>query len=265
MRLLIDTELKSLLLQELKGEDKQIDLYSKQAFEIISQLWLKVGWNEKYPYTFSWMGRPIIQNPEDIIRAQEVIYQIKPDVIIETGVAHGGSLMFYASLCKTIGRGRVIGVDIEIRPHNRKAIECHELFPYITLIEGSSISPVIVQQVKSLIKEDETVMIFLDSNHTKQHVLAELEAYHDLVAVGSYIVATDGITKDLSDVPRGKPEYVYDHPAAAVVEFAQAHPEFVIEQPAWPFNESELNENVTYWPRGWLKRKCVNVISHVLI
>jgi cephalosporin hydroxylase len=255
MKLLIDTEMKSLLLQECKGEDKQIDLYSTQAFEIISRLWLKVGWNEKYPYTFSWMGRPIIQNPEDLVRAQEVIYQIKPDVIIETGVAHGGSLMFYASLCKTMGRGRVIGVDIDIRLHNRKAIERHELFPYITLIEGSSISPAIVQQVKSLVKEGETVIIFLDSNHTKQHVLAELEAYHDLVPVGSYIVATDGITKDLSDVPRGKPEHAYNHPAAAAVEFSEAHPEFVIEQPAWPFNESKLKENVTHWPEGLLRRK----------
>jgi cephalosporin hydroxylase len=243
-----------MLVYETDEDSHSMDLYSKEAFKLISDQWLKVGWIQKYTYTFSWMGRPIIQNPEDMIRAQEVIYLIQPDVIIETGVAHGGSLVFYASLCKAIGRGRIIGVDIEIRRHNRKALESHELFPYITLIEGSSIDPPIVQQVKSLVKEDETVLIFLDSNHTKQHVLAELEAYHDLVSVGSYIVATDGIMKDLYDVPRGKIEWVNDNPASAATEFVQKHPEFVIEQPAWPFNESELNENVTYWPGAWVRR-----------
>lgn len=254
MKIWIDTEAKSLI-QESDGQHIKIDLYSKKAFEIISRLWLKVGWNEKYPYTFSWMGRPIIQLPEDIIRVQEVTYQIKPDVIIETGVAHGGSLVFYASLCKAMGKGRVIGVDIEIRSHNRKNIESHELFPYITLIEGSSINPVIVQQVKSLIKAGETVMIFLDSNHTKQHVLAELEAYHGFVTSGSYIVATDGSMKDLYDVPRGNAAWVCDHPTAAAAEFVQTHQDFVIEQPMWPFNESKLDENVTHWPGAWLRRK----------
>ncbi len=254
MRLIIDTDAKTLV-QETNGQQTRIDLYAKQAFEIISLLWLKVGWNEKYPYTFSWMGRPIIQIPEDIIRTQEVIYRVKPDVIIETGIAHGGSLIFYASLCKAMGKGHMIGVDIEIRPHNRKAIEAHELFPYITLIEGNSIDPTIVQQVKSLVKPGETVMVLLDSNHTKQHVMNELEAYHSLVTPGSYIVVTDGIMKDLYDVPRGKPEWVWDNPAAAAAEFVQAHPEFVIEQPAWPFSESELSENITHWPGAWLRRK----------
>lgn len=253
MKLTIDTS-KKMLVYETDGDSRSMDLYSKEAFKLISDQWLKVGWNEKYTYTFSWMGRPIIQNPEDMIRAQELIYRIQPDVIIETGVAHGGSLVFYASLCKAMDRGRIIGVDIEIRPRNRKALESHELFPYITLIEGSSTDTSIVHQIKSLVKVDETVLIFLDSNHMKQHVLAELEAYHDLVSVGSYIVATDGIMKDLSDVPKGKPEWVYDNPAAAAVEFVQAHPAFVIEQPAWPFNESELNENVTHWPGAWLRR-----------
>lgn len=254
MKILIDTEKGSLITENI-DQHIQIPLFSKQSFEIISQLWLKVGWNEKYQYTFSWMGRPIIQLPEDMIRVQEVIYRIKPDVIIETGVAHGGSLIFYASLSKAMGKGRVIGVDIEIRSHNRKAIESHELFSYITLIEGSSINPVIVQQVKSRIKEGETVMIFLDSNHTKQHVLAELEAYHGFVTSGSYIVATDGSMKDLYDVPRGNAAWVYDHPTAAAAEFVQTHQDFVIEQPMWPFNESQLNENVTHWPGAWLRRK----------
>ena len=143
MKLTIDTQEKTLT-EETAGQSRRLDLYSKEAFELISHQWLKVGWNQKYPYTFSWMGRPIIQIPEDILRIQEVIYQVKPDVIIETGVAHGGSLIFYASLCKAMEKGRIIGIDLEIRPHNRQAIEGHELASFITLLEGSSIAPEIV-------------------------------------------------------------------------------------------------------------------------
>ena len=153
-----------------------------------------------------------------------------------------------------MGKGRVIGVDIEIRPHNRKAIEEHELFPLITLIEGSSTDSAILNQVKSLVSPGEVVLIILDSNHTKAHVADELEAYHDLVTPGSYLVATDGIMKDLYDVPRGNPEWIWDHPTAAAAEFAEKHPEFVLEQPKWPFSESDLTENVTHWPGAWLRR-----------
>jgi cephalosporin hydroxylase len=176
-------------------------------------------------------------------------------VILETGIAHGGSLIFSASLCKMMGKGRVIGIDIEIRPHNRKAIEAHELFSYITLIEGSSTAPEIVKKAKSLIKPGEKVLVILDSCHTKQHVLDELNAYYDVVTSGSYIVATDGSMKDLYDVPRGNPEWEWDHPTASAIEFAKHHPEFIIEQPTWPFNESELTENITHWPGAWLRRK----------
>jgi cephalosporin hydroxylase len=253
MKLIIDTDKKMLVLEN-NNQAHTIDLYSKEAFELISQYWLKVGWDQKYPYTFSWLGRPIIQLPEDIIRAQEVIYRVKPDVVIETGVAHGGSLIFYASLCKTMGKGRVIGVDIEIRPHNRKSIEAHELFSYITLIEGSSTDKVIIDKIKSLVKPDEVVMVILDSNHTKQHVLNELEAYHGLVTHGSYIVATDGIMRELHDVPSGNSVWINDNPSAAAIEFSKRHPEFIIEQPPWPFNESGLTENITHWPGAWLKR-----------
>lgn len=254
MKLIIDTEAREII-QEFEGKRISLDLYSNEAFALISRQWLKVGWEQKYVYTFSWMGRPIIQLPEDMVRIQEVIYRVKPDVIIETGVAHGGSLVYYASLCTAMGKGRVIGVDIEIRPPNRKAIEAHEMFPRITLIEGGSTAPEIIKQVKGLVKPGETVLVILDSCHTKQHVLAELEAYHDVVTPGSYIVATDGSMRDLHDVPRGKREWVWDNPAAAVAEFVQNHPEFVLEQPAWPFNESELSENITHWPGGWLRRK----------
>lgn len=254
MKLTIDTNTK-ILTQEINGKRRRIDLYSREAFEIISDQWLKVGWNQKYPYTFTWMGRPIIQIPEDIIRIQEIVYSTKPDVIIETGIAHGGSLVLYASICKVIGKGKVIGVDMEIRPHNRKAIESHELYHYITLVEGNSTAEETVRQVKNFVKPDETVMVILDSNHTKQHVLDELEAYHDLVSIGSYIIVSDGIMRNLNDVPRGKPEWIWDNPADAAVEFAEKHSEFVLEQPKWPFNESELRLNITHWPSGWLRRK----------
>lgn len=254
MKLTIDTENNTLIIEEGQKQ-RNIALYSKEAFEIITKLWLKTGWNQKYTYTFSWLGRPIIQLPEDLIRIQEVIYQVKPDVIVETGIAHGGSLIYYASLFKTMGKGRVIGVDIEIRPHNRKAIENHELYPLITMIEGNAIAAETVEQVKSLIKPGETVMIVLDSCHTKEHVLKELEAYHDLVTSGSYIVATDGIMESLSDVPRGNPEWLHDNPKAAAEEFVKNHPEFILEQPKWIFNESELSNNITHWPGAWLKKE----------
>ncbi|MDQ6654138.1 MAG: cephalosporin hydroxylase family protein [Acidobacteriota bacterium] len=253
MRLTIDTEAKKLFREEA-DQRVELPLYSKEAFEMLSQIWLKVGWNEKYPYTFSWLGRPIIQLPEDMVRTQEVIFRVKPDVIIETGVAHGGSLIYYASLCKVMERGRVIGIDIEIRPHNRRAIEAHQLSHLITLIEGSSTAPDVVQQAHSLVKPGETVLVILDSNHTKQHVAAELEAYSDLVTPNSYIVATDGSMKDLYDVPRGRPEWKADHPTAAAAEFVASRPEFVLEQPAWPFNESDLTDNVTHWPGAWLRK-----------
>jgi len=253
LKITIDSEL-NILTQEGDGESASYDLYSTEAFEIISQQWLKIGWNQKYTYTFSWMGRPIIQLPEDMVRIQEVIYRVKPDVIVETGVAHGGSLIYYAGLCKAMSRGRVIGVDVEIRPHNRKAIEAHELFPFITLIEGDSVSSEVVDAVKALIQPGDVTMVILDSNHTKQHVLGELEAYHGLVTVGSYIVATDGIMQDLYDVPRGKPEWADDNPTAAAAEFAQNHPDFILEQPAWVFNESTLTRNITHWPGAWLRK-----------
>jgi cephalosporin hydroxylase len=242
------------LVQEDGEQRLDVPLYSKRAFEVLSHWWLKVGWNEKYPYAFSWMGRPIIQLPEDMIRIQEVIYRVRPDVIVETGVAHGGSLIYYASLCKAMDKGRVIGVDIEIRPHNRRAIEAHELFPLITLIEGSSVARDIVLHVHSLVHPGESVLVILDSNHTKRHVEQELDAYHDLVTPGSYIVATDGSMKDLFDVPRGNFDWRWDHPTAAAAEFAKEHREFILEQPPWPFNESALTQNITHWPGAWLRR-----------
>ncbi|MBL8492385.1 MAG: class I SAM-dependent methyltransferase [Rhodocyclaceae bacterium] len=227
---------------------------SPEAFALVSKVWLRAGWDTKYVYGFSWMGRPIIQLPEDMVRMQEAIYRVKPDVIIETGIAHGGSLIFYASLCKAMGRGRVIGIDVEIRPHNRAAIEAHELFSYLTLIEGSSVDPAVVARASSLVGEGEVALVILDSNHSKAHVRAELEAYAPLVGPGSYIVATDGIMQGLAGAPRSNPDWEWNNPAAAAREFVAAHPEFVLELPPLPFNEGMITEPVTYWPDAWLRR-----------
>jgi cephalosporin hydroxylase len=254
MKLTLDTEAATLVMDG-DGQSRSLSLYSKEAFELLSRQWVRIGWNQKYQYTFSWMGRPVIQLPEDMIRIQEVIYRLQPDVIIETGVAHGGSLVFYASLCKAMDKGRVIGIDIEIRRHNRAAIEAHPLSSRITLVEGSSVAPEVVDQVRHLLKPGEKVLIILDSNHTYDHVLAELAAYAEFVTPGSYIVATDGIMFDLADLPHGKPEWATNNPMRAALDFTAAHADFTIEQPAWPFNESELGQNVTHWPGAWLRRR----------
>lgn len=240
---------------EIRREDgKSVPLYSDEGFRLVSELYLKVGWNQKYTYTFTWFGVPVIQLPDDMIRYQEAVFALQPDVIVETGIAHGGSLVFSASLCKAMGKGRVIGVDIEIRPHNRARVESHALFPLITMIEGSSVAPEIVAKVTSLIKPGEKVLVVLDSNHSYAHVMAELEAYAPLVTKGSYIVSTDGCMRDLTDVPRGQKDWATDNPANAAEDFAKKNKAFVIEEPAWAFNESTLKGNVTHWPSAWLKR-----------
>lgn len=238
-----------------EGSDrKTYQLSDPKAFELLSEIWLRSGWDNKYVYTFSWLGRPIIQLPEDMIRIQEVIYSIKPDVIIETGVAHGGSLIYYSSLCKAMDKGKVIGIDIEIRPHNRQAIESHPLFPYITLFEGSSIDTKIVEQVKNEIRPGDTVLILLDSNHSKDHVLSELKMYSPLVTPGSYIVAMDGIMEQVTGAPRTQPDWTWNNPRQAALDFVRENKDFVIEELPFIFNESPLSKQVTYWPSGYIKR-----------
>ena len=240
----------------VKGDagEKRYDLASPEAFSAVSRAWLRCGWDTKYVYSFSWLGRPIIQLPEDLIRLQEVIYRIKPDVIVETGIAHGGSLIFHASLCRAIGKGRVIGIDIDIRPHNRESILQHELSGYITMIEGSAIDPDVVEQVRAQVRPGETVLVILDSNHTKDHVLGELAAYAPLVSPGSYIVACDGIMAQVKGAPRTADDWDWNNPTEAAKEFAATHDAFVIEEPEFPFNEGAVRERVTYWPSAFLKR-----------
>lgn len=229
-------------------------LATPEAFRIISDVWLRAGWDNKYVYSFTWLGRPIIQLPEDMFRLQELIHTLRPDVIVETGVAHGGSLVFYASLCKAMDHGRVIGIDVEIRPHNRAAIESHPLKSLITLIEGSSIDPGVVEQVRSQIGPDERVLVLLDSCHTKEHVLGELSAYSRFVSPGSYIVAMDGIMESVVGGPRTQPDWAWNNPRQAALEFVAANSDFVIEEPAFLFNEGNVSERVTYWPSAFIKR-----------
>jgi cephalosporin hydroxylase len=193
--------------------------------------------------------------PEDMIRIQEVIWRLRPDVIVETGVAHGGSLIFYASLFEAMGHGRAIGVDIEIRDHNRIAIEAHPLAGRITLIQGSSTASDTLAAVQDRIAPDERVLVVLDSNHSRAHVETELDLYAPLVSSGSYIVACDGIMAQLAGAPRSAPDWASNNPVAAVDAFLTRSPDFVLEEPGFPFNEGLVRNRVTYWPKSFLKRR----------
>ena len=254
MRLSIDTSARTMVV-ESQDEPRILQLYSPEAFAILADLWVTAGWELKYPYLFTWLGRPVIQLPEDLMVIQEVIYEQRPDLIIETGVAHGGSLVFYAGLCELLGKGRVIGVDIDTRPYNRSAIESHPMSHRILLIDGSSTDPTVIEQVKHEVGADETVLVVLDSDHAKNHVLAELEAYAPLVSKGSYIIATDGVMELVHDVPRGSPEWLTDNPRAAAQEFLHAHGEFVLEDPPPLFDESAGIRRATHWPGAYLRRQ----------
>ena len=185
----------------------------------------------KYSYNFTWLGRPIIQRPQDIIAAQEIVWQVQPDLIVETGVAHGGSLILYASLLELIaGNGQVLGIDIEIREHNRVEIENHPLFKRITMIEGSSVSKATVDRVYEFAKDSRQVLVVLDSNHNHEHVLKELELYSPLVRKGSYLIVMDTI---IEDMPRGSfPERSWEkgsNPKTAVWEFLKKCDRFEID------------------------------------
>jgi cephalosporin hydroxylase len=254
MKLTMDTDAGELVVDDHGGR-QTFPLYSPAAFNILSRHWVTIGWTQKYTYTFTWLGRPVVQLPEDLIRIQEVVYRVRPDVIVETGVAHGGSLIYYASLCKAMDHGRVLGVDIEIRPHNRRAIEAHELSSFITLIEGSSIDPSVLDRVRSSIQPGERVLVLLDSCHTKAHVLAELREYGRLVSVGSYIIAADGVMEDVSATPFAPESWSWDNPKQAALQFAAENEAFEFDEPPLIFNESPLPRRATtYCPSAFLKR-----------
>ena len=253
--LTIDEAHGRVVVQHADGSAEEHNFDTPEAFEAVSAAWLRCGWDAKYVYGFTWLGRPVIQLPEDMIRIQEVIWRLRPDVIIETGVAHGGSLIFYASLFEAMGHGRVIGIDVDIRQPNRTAIEAHSLAARIMLIEGSSTAPSTLAAVRHTVAAGENVLIVLDSNHSRAHVEAELDLYAPLVSSGSYIIACDGIMAQLAGAPRTAPDWTWNNPIAAVDAFLARNTDFVLEEPAFPFNEGAVRNRVTYWPKSFLKRR----------
>lgn len=230
-----------------QGENKKL-LQTAEDFTLES---IKSG----YSYNFSWLGRPIIQYPQDMVAMQEIIWQVKPDLIIETGIAHGGSLIFSASmlalleLCGEIEKGEVLGIDIDIRAHNKEAIEAHPMSKKITMFQGSSIDEEMIKKVHEFAKRGKKILVCLDSNHTHEHVLAELKAYAPLVSVGSYCAVFDTIVEDLpnevwSDRPWGKG----DNPKTAVWEYLKTNDDFIIDE------QIDNKILISVAPSGYLKR-----------
>jgi cephalosporin hydroxylase len=230
-----------------------------------SKLFAEASLRAKYSYNFDWLGRPIIQYPQDMIAVQELIWQVKPDLIIETGIAHGGSLILSASMlaiidiCEAIEEGRtmdpkvssrkVLGVDIDIRSHNRHAIEAHPMASRIQMIQGSSIAPDVIDQVWKIAREFKRIMVCLDSNHTHNHVLAELVAYAPLTSVGSYCVVFDTVVEDMpAEMFPNRPWGPGNNPKTAVHEYLKTHPEFRINKDI----DDKLLISVA--PNGFLER-----------
>lgn len=224
-----------------------------------------VSLKASYSYNFSFLGRPIIQYPQDMVAMQELIWKVKPDLIIETGIAHGGSLIMSASMlalldmCEAIESGtaldpkkskrKVLGLDIDIRQHNREAIEAHPMSSRIQMIQGSSISPEVIEQVKAVAKDYQRILVCLDSNHTHDHVLAELEAYAPLTSVGSYCVVFDTIVEDMpKEMFPDRPWGPGDNPKTAVWEYLKNHSEFEID------NSIDHKLLISVAPDGYLKR-----------
>lgn len=233
----------------LRSGDREttVRLYSPEGLEMLSALRLKQAAEFKLMYEPSWLGMKIIQLPEDIVAVQELLWQVKPDVVVECGIAHGGSLIFTASIMELIGRGRVVGVDIDIRPHNREAIEQHPLAHRISLIEGSSVSPATAAQVREACRDAGVVLVILDSNHTVAHVVEEIGLYKDLVTEGSYLVVMDGAQGLVSDIPRGNPAWRTDNPLVAIREF-------LVADRAFEADRSFERFGVTSVPNGFLRR-----------
>lgn len=226
-----------------------------QPLRDAARAFMRESTEPKYSYNFSWLGRPIIQYPQDIVAMQELIWALQPDLIVETGIAHGGSLILWASLlelnaaCGGPQDARVVGVDIDIRVHNRTAIEAHPMGKRITMIEGSSLDPAVLAEVHGAAAGRERVLVCLDSNHTHAHVLAELEAYAPLTSVGCYCVVFDTVIEDL---PAGtypdRPWGPGDNPKTAVSEYLASHPEFEVDR--------QLDDKllISVAPGGYLKR-----------
>ena len=238
---------------------------TEKEWQDISRLWLRHAFEKKYMYNFKSLGRPVIQTPIELVAMQELIWQIKPDLIIETGIAHGGSLIFSASMlalldmCEAletgetldprVSRRKVLAIDIDIRAHNRAAIETHPMASRIQMIQGSSIAPETVDLVRQIAKDYRHILVFLDSNHTHDHVLEELRAYTPLITAGSYCVVFDTIIEDMpKEMFPDRPWGPGNNPKTAIWEFLKTHPEFEIDK---SFERKLL---ITVAPDGFLKR-----------
>jgi cephalosporin hydroxylase len=228
---------------------------SDPALRAAADAFMNESIRAKYSYNFSWLGRPVIQYPQDIVAIQELVWSVQPDLVIETGIARGGSLVFLASMMELLAAcggpadGRVVGVDIDIRAENKVAIERHPLARRITMLQGSSVDESIVAQVRAIAKDHRRVMVILDSNHTHEHVLRELHAYAGLVSVGSYCLVMDTVVEDLAehtypDRPWGKG----DNPRTAVRAFLEKQAGFEVDASL----QNKLM--VTVAPGGFLRR-----------
>ena len=217
--------------------------------QALSRIWLREITPHKYAYNFSWMGRPIIQFPQDMMAMQEIVWAVKPDLIIETGIAHGGSILYYASLLELMGHGEVIGIDVDIRAHNRKAIEEHPMSRRVRMIEGSSVDEGVVAQVRAAAQGKRTIVV-LDSNHTHAHVLAELRAYAPLVCAGGYCIVMDTLIEDMPQrfFTADRPWRVGDNPKTAVAEYLREDDRFEVDA------SLEAKLLITVAPGGYLRR-----------
>ncbi len=231
------------------------EMQKDQSLQVETEQYFNSLCKYKYSYNFTWMGRPIIQFPQDIVAMQEIIWKVQPDLIIETGIAHGGSLIFSASMlelnaaCGGPVSAEVLGIDIDIRQHNRDAIKAHPMYKRITMIQGSSISQEVIAQVHEKAKGKERILVILDSNHTHEHVLAELNAYAQLTTIGSYCVVFDTVVEDMpADFFPDRPWGPGDNPKTAVWEYIKSHPEFEIDKSI----QNKLL--ITVAPDGYLKR-----------
>ena len=229
------------------GRETTVDLYSAEGLDLLAALRLKQAAEFKLMYEPNWLGVKIIQLPEDIVALQEVLWQVKPETVVECGIAHGGSLVLAASILELIGKGRVVGVDVDIRAHNRAIIEQHPLARRISLIEGSSVAPETVAKVRDAASATGPVLVVLDSNHAEHHVAEEIRLYKDLVTPGSYLVVMDGAQGLVSDIPRGNPAWRTDNPLSAIRAFLSTDGAFEADRRFERFG-------VTSSPFGFLKR-----------
>jgi cephalosporin hydroxylase len=237
-------------IEEFKEEVRRniAGLEGDKDVQALSRIWIREIARHRYAYNFTWLGRPVIQFPQDMMAIQELIWSIKPDVVIETGVAHGGSILFSASMLELVGgEGYVIGIDIDIRKHNRTEIEAHPLSRRVRLIEGSSVDDAVVSQVREMVGEGKKVLVILDSNHTHEHVLRELELFSPFVGEGSYLVVYDTLIEDMPlDLVGDRPWGPGNNPKTAVWEFLETNKRFKIDK------DLEAKLSITVAPDGYL-------------